>query len=246
VGKVDRYVLFARLAPAAIVVLPIVVTAGAWLEMDVLSARGAAASLVWLVLSTALAQFGRDAGKKKEPMLFEIWDGRPSTQLLRSSNRDLSAATRGRYRAAIGRLMPEMILPTEAEESANPVQADAAFDAVGDVLRERTRDRVRFRVLFSENVSYGFRRNMWGLKIYGLVLATLGSVACAVLARVCPGRSVGIAGAANAALAFYWFNVVDADWVRVVAFEYAKRLLATLDTLTPSLGSRIEPKEAAR
>jgi hypothetical protein len=231
--RLDRYVLGARLAPAVLVLLPVTVTAGSWLQLDLFSAKGAAASFVWLAVSAALAQLGRDAGKKKEAVLFEKWDGRPSTQLLRSSNRELNTATRERYRAAAGRLMPGLKVPTQEEESVDPAAADVVFDAVGDVLKEKTRDRERFYVLFSENVSYGFRRNMWGMKAYGVALAVLGCGACAAFALSHPSKGSIVATAVNGILVIYWAKVVNADWVRVVAFEYARRLLASLDDLAP-------------
>ena len=40
----------------------------------------------------------------------------------------------------------------------------------GNWLRERTRDKLKFKVLFEENVVYGFRRNLLGLKWIGLAV----------------------------------------------------------------------------
>jgi len=120
-----------------------------------------------------------------------------------------------------------------AEEAADQAGADRLFDSVGDVLRELTRDPDRFRVLLSENVSYGFRRNAWGLKSYGLAVAIMGCVVSCWLAWFHPSRPSEVAAAMNALLAIYWLKIVDAGWGRVVAFEYVKRLLASLDELVP-------------
>jgi len=53
-------------------------------------------------------------------------------------------------------------------ETENAEKADAFYVLAGNWLRERTRDHLKFKVLFEENVVYGFRRNLLGLKWIGL------------------------------------------------------------------------------
>jgi hypothetical protein len=60
--------------------------------------------------------------------------------------------------------------PTQVEEEANPKAADEWYARGGTWLRENTRDTKKFRVLFNENISYGFRRNLLGLRLPGFIL----------------------------------------------------------------------------
>ena len=55
-------------------------------------------------------------------------------------------------------------VPTEQAEKDNPKVGDAFYERGGGWLRENTRDTKKFPVLFSENITYGYRRNLLGLK----------------------------------------------------------------------------------
>lgn len=45
-------------------------------------------------------------------------------------------------------------------------------------MRENTRNTKKFDVLFNENVSYGFRRNLLGLKLSGFLLNAFIAIVC--------------------------------------------------------------------
>lgn len=63
-----------------------------------------------------------------------------------------------------------------------PIQAADAYYARGaNWLRENTRNTKKFDVLFNENVNYGFRRNLFGLKLPGFLLNTLIVLVCLVI-----------------------------------------------------------------
>jgi len=55
-------------------------------------------------------------------------------------------------------------LPSAQEEADDPAKADAFYGRCGAWLRENTRDTKKFNILFNENVTYGFRRNLFALK----------------------------------------------------------------------------------
>jgi hypothetical protein len=63
--------------------------------------------------------------------------------------------------------------PTADEERADPAVADTYYARGATWLRENTRDTKRFDILFKENIAYGFRRNLLGLKLPGLLLNAL-------------------------------------------------------------------------
>lgn len=62
-------------------------------------------------------------------------------------------------------------LPTQAEELADPGAVDERYDDSVARLRGLTRNNRKFRLLFSENINYGLRRNLLGLKPIGVAVA---------------------------------------------------------------------------
>lgn len=59
------------------------------------------------------------------------------------------------------------------QEQADPTAADHSYAAAVAVLREATRDTNRYPLVFAENVSYGFRRNCWAIRPFGIVTSSL-------------------------------------------------------------------------
>ena len=69
------------------------------------------------------------------------------------------------------------MLSSEAESDDQQV-ADKFYEQCGVWLRENTRDVKKFSLLFSENVTYGFRRNIFGLKRLAIGLNLLTVIVC--------------------------------------------------------------------
>ncbi len=142
-----------------------------------------------------------------------------------------------RRHARLQELIPNIALPTEEKEAADPVGADQVYDTCVSFLRERTRDKSKFRVLFSENCSYGFRRNLWGMKVLGIAVAviSLGAVVGTIFVRgpdtALAAPAVLAGGAISLLLLIAWVFAVTPSWVRVAAEAYAKQLLAACDEL---------------
>ena len=145
-------------------------------------------------------------------------------------------------------------LPTEEEETEDPIGADQQYDATVNFLREATRDRSKFPLVFAENVNYGFRRNLWGLKPFGLsiaLLAAIGSWGFLVSSAGLPPGESWLDGVTNADGATItrlvssmlntlatavWILVIRPEWVRTVGEAYAERLLNAVNTLDPNIG----------
>ena len=124
------------------------------------------------------------------------------------------------------------------EEVANPEAADNAYQSVTAWLLTQTRDTKRFSILFRENISFGFRRNLWGLKPVGVAVTLLAS--CASSAAIAyrywaeqttPTPEVAIVTAAVWLLLLVWVAVITRSWVRIPADAYGMQLLAACDTL---------------
>lgn len=232
--RLDRYTYSARLLPALIVCLPLLIFLFAalpaiWQVVGSVSAIGVSAAFLYIT-----AQFGRDEGKRKETALFQAIGGKPSTCLLRHADGTLAAATKGRYHAFLCANAPGFQLLTPQQELREPQAADAMYDSATDWLRARTRDTKTHALLFAENISYGFRRNLWGLKPLGIVLCIAMSVATAGLFFGMPVNGIALPiavtiWAVTFVQLYFWVFIVRPDWVAVPARAYAKALLEYCD-----------------
>jgi putative Mn2+ efflux pump MntP len=232
--KFDEYTRNARLKPAFVTIIPLALLGiGLGVKISVI-ATAIITPLVSLGLTTLVAEFTRDFGKKKEPELYRAWGGKPTTLKLRHTNPSLNTHTRARFHSKLQQLLAKEI-PSAHDELENPEVADAIYETAGDLLREKTRDTQRYRLLFEELMSYGFRRNLWALKPIALTLSFL-----------CTAISTGVlifesynsvhdwilfgTTALNWLLLICWLSIINPEWVRQSADEYANRLLSALDT----------------
>ncbi len=242
----DEYRRRARLKPAILEILPILLVLSlaaynAFGGLDTVSrfgGAGFAALLSTLGLTALLEQLGRDQGKRKESALWATWGGAPTTQMLRHRDAHFcNHVTRARYHQKLQSLVPGVIMPTAADEAADPVAADAVYEACTKFLIAKTRDRQKLPLVFEENVNYGFRRNLWGMRPAGLLISLIGTLIAAV------GLLVALAGRDATAIAWMtvlildatfltWWSVrINADWVFITAKAYAERLMEVLDSL---------------
>ena len=170
----DPYTLRAQFQPILLAILPVGLLLFTWLPGDSFPVSGLLGTIGTASAITLLAQMGRDQGSKKQSALWDRWGGAPSTRLLRFRDSP-NKYWLERLRVNIENLMGYP-LPTEQEEIKDPVEADLKYEAVVTFLRASTRDKSKHPLVFAENVNYGFRRNLWGLKPYGLAIATLAAI----------------------------------------------------------------------
>jgi hypothetical protein len=236
----DSYAARARLLPALLVALPVALAGTAWFPKEIRAWEVLSTIAVFCGLLALLAQVGRDAGKRREPRLFENWGGKPSTVLLRHSDVTINRHTKARYHQRLGDLLPDLEMPTAEEEQSDPKAADEAYDSCVQYLLQRTRDHEKYAVLFAENVNYGFRRNLWAMKPAGIALSGASIVAGAVRAFLdySTGGSISPFSASavviSSLLLAGWLVRITPSWVRVVAVAYAQRLLETCEDLAGS------------
>lgn len=240
----DEYSRRARVLPFMVTMLPIGFTV-AGLHLDMVSQLEGlwkpfgVASVVAITL-TLCAQLGRDLGREKEIELFTKWGGAPTTRGLRHRTAK-NSITLARYHERLRTLVPEIDLPRcDVDEFDDPVGADEKYEAAVRYLRTRTKDASRYRHLFEENCSYGFRRNLWGMRWLGVAGAASGAVWLTLFVLIRLGdaaapASVFAAGfdLLNVAFLLFWLIRVTPGWVRVPAEAYAERLLETCDELLP-------------
>jgi hypothetical protein len=113
----------------------------------------------------------RSAGKRLQNRLAtQVWDGRPTTRMLRLRDGDINPELRRRYREKLSALTGTP-LPTAEEELADPRQADHHYVAATRVLIAKVRDENdKYPRIRDESAPYGFRRNLLAAKPFALSL----------------------------------------------------------------------------
>lgn len=228
----DAYSRNARLKPALIAILPAGLTvlswspaiAGAWSVLWTL--------IVWSGGTLLLAQMGRDLGKKKEPFLYNLWGGKPSTRMLRHHDAP-NKTTLQRRHDKLRKLISGIVIPSSQEETADPAGADDVYESCVTYLRTVTRDVKKFPLVFEENCNYGFRRNLWGMKPIGVALSLLGTIVLSVTILMSTAISWLLMFGLVMNLLFLvgWLLWFTSSWVRIPADAYAERLLEACDKI---------------
>lgn len=238
----DPYDRQARLYPALLAIAPAVLTASSLYGAHASLLTSGAAILASCGIMYWLANLARDRGKTLEPGLFEAWGGKPSVQLLRHRNTQVDAVTKQRYHSALSSGMG-IDFPSQASEENDSTRADAIYESATKWLLEKTRDTRHYTLLFKENVSYGFRRNMLGLKPFGVAIALIALAGPLVASGIgqaedlsvgfnkilTPAYLISIAG--SVLLLLLWLTGTTSARVKIVAFAYAERLLAACESV---------------
>lgn len=238
----DLYDRNARLKPALLSGLP-VVAAMVLLIPEIGVVWSAIGGLVlYSGGSMFLIQIGRDRGRGLQARLYASWGGKPSVAMLRHSDDRLDSPTKKRYRRFLDAAIPSLALPSTEEERNDPERADQEYESANSWLLEQTRDQDRFALLFKENINYGFRRNLAGLKPIGLsmdavafalVLGWAAAWCVDLFPNVIEGLTIEwwMSLAMTVGHSLFFFIRVNDEWVRLAAETYAKQLLAACDAL---------------
>jgi hypothetical protein len=94
--------------------------------------------------------------------------GIPTTRMLRHQDGTVDAPTKAAYLTFLAGKIGTPA-PTPQEEASDPAKADAYYARCAAWLRENTRDTKKFPILFNENITYGYRRNLLALKVIALL-----------------------------------------------------------------------------
>lgn len=237
----DPYERQARLFPALLAGLPLIVTATVLYGSNstITATSTVVASCGGLYL---LANIAREQGRRLEPALFGAWGGKPTTQLLRHRDRSIEGPTKRRYHEFLSR-MACIQFPCESEEEINPHGADEIYQSAVRWLLNHTRDKGKYKMIFDENIAYGFRRNAYGLKTTGIAicLATSGWIlisegiiavekgAYIFVNLANTSRAANISLVVSATMLLIWVSYFTEKTVRNAAFTYAETLLRACD-----------------
>jgi hypothetical protein len=172
IGLPDYYSIRARLFPAILAAVPLLALIAVCVSLDGLNLSQLLVTLAIVVVLYAFSDFARRRGKSIEPALIQKQGGLPSTMMLRHRDETFSAREKARYLGFIAKQLKEKV-PSAADEAADPAAADAFYARAASWLRANTRDNKRFNILFDENITYGFHRNLFGLKWLALAANVL-------------------------------------------------------------------------
>jgi hypothetical protein len=231
----DEYERSARLAPGliALLPLPILVTAFGLKQNPII------AILVSLLVAVGgplvLAKFVRSNGRALERNLYQAWGGPPTTLLLTPKDPNDSNAILTQRRSNVEKITGQA-LPTSP--GPNDEDAQAVYAAAVAVLRQRTYDHKAYPLIFSENKSYGFERNVLAIRVQGICLACAGFIASAIGGGLAASHEFNASSTAliSAAVVFIPLNIFWIFWptkkrVRDAANLYAQQLLDAAVTL---------------
>ncbi|WP_407313660.1 hypothetical protein [Desulfosporosinus sp. SB140] len=236
-GRFDQYDRKARLEPALLTAFPAIVTLVLWFPQLQSLSGGIISFLGAIGIFALLVRISRNAGYKKQSHLIQIWSGMPTTKMLRHRDYTIDKITKARYHKYLQDNISGMSIPTVEQESANPDEADQLYQSAINWLREQTRDKGLFPLVFEENCNYGFSRNLWGLKPWGLIIS--------VVSLVGSGFAISLSHKTNLKIVPFhiwgtiiislislliWLILITPNWVNSSAEAYARALLANCDS----------------
>lgn len=230
-GQMDDYFLRARVYPGLIVILPF----GLFIELLLPTIQ--LRVITPLVISAGgaflLGNISRSAGKKLETRLITRWGGLPTTRMLRYKAREENHILFDRRRLAIERVTG-ISLPSQQDETAGAQSSsDDYYKAAVRVLITKVRDKKDdYPRVHDENVSYGFRRNLLGLKPQAITILAVSFIGDIFTYHLRGASSTVDASALlNVSMLFFWLFYARIRWVEQASVSYAERLFECLEQL---------------
>lgn len=165
----DSYSIRARLFPAVIAAAPALAALALLISWKSFEPSNVIAAFAALVMLFAAADIARTKGRAIEPALYAKSGGKPSIIMFRRNDPSIDDGLKQRYREFLASKIGVQV-PAPESEHLNQAAADSFYEQCGTWLRENTRDTKKFPLLFSENVTYGYRRNLLGVRWLALTL----------------------------------------------------------------------------
>jgi len=250
----DAYSLRARLFPAIIATAPALAALVLLISWKSFELSNVIAIVAILVLFFAIADFARSRGRAIELRLYSELGGKPSITMFRRNDSTIDDGLKERYRVFLASKLG-VAIPSAEVECTNQAAADAFYEQCGVWLRQSTRDTKTFPLLFNENVTYGFRRNLLGVKWLALALNLMVVAICLVLLSrdgwgmdTELGKRAIVVVVISVAHASYMLFAVSRNAVLDAARAYARELILSCEALlgTPAASKGKSPPRGRR
>src|SRR5580704_7425291 len=122
INPFDRYDWVARIFPAFLTMLPLIVLAFVLFPKTMsvnLSVSNTGLGLLFCCMVYLFASVARFRGENVEPRLIQSWNGWPTTAMLRHHDITIDATTKARYHSALSALS-HVPMPSAEQEAAAP------------------------------------------------------------------------------------------------------------------------------
>jgi hypothetical protein len=242
----DTYSLNARVKPAFLVFFPVVISLFVLYEPS----RSWGGASLTLIISFGIISFAANQmstrGNIIQEKLFKKWGAAPTTIIMRHSDVRLDKYTKNRYTQRLEALVNNFSAVSLEQELANRDDADQMYRTATNYLREHTRDTKKYTLIFNENISYGFSRNIRAFKWVGIAINLL-VLACSLFVIVQKNKEIVTQQFSDMLFLLpfeqtsliaililgllVWIFIVTEKWVEVRAFAYARALLASCEQI---------------
>jgi len=242
----NHYIINARFKPALFVLMPIAITTLAWCPEAKQLGGFVLTFLITFGVMTFLSNQVSNLGNQLQDKLFSDWGGAPTTILLRHSDETLDLHTKQRYHKWLQLKLPDLIMPSSENEASDSGNADDIYASATNFLREFTRSKTKYPMVYSDNVAYGFARNLLALRPIGIGVALVcvvlniallfayfsyyeQSIPIFVESHISMVIFGSLATVTSVYLLFFYVYFINSVLVHGRAFRYAKSLLAVCE-----------------
>jgi len=226
----DPYERKARLYPSLICLFPLMIAVSISYPIVFSTLSGFVVLAAAIGILQFLAHLSRDRGKLLEPKLFREWGGIPSVNIFRFSDDTIPPPAKLKYHLALGK-MSGISAPSRELELTDPKKADDIYLSWSDFLRGTTRDVLKYPLLFKENINYGFRRNLLGIKWFCIISGLISIIVLFspyLQTKTISGSQISVAILITVYIVVF-FAIVNKSWVKLVSTAYARQLIEAVN-----------------
>jgi len=163
----------ARVFPSIILLCPFILSIIIWYPQLISIESSLLFIFIFLVFTFFVAKIARHLGHKKEEKLLNKWGGFPTEEYLSYFDDTIDEITKARYRTNLSNASGIYFPSKEEELNTDSEEYKSTFRSAILWLIENTRKN---DILLQDNISYGFCRNLLGLKKIGITICFLSLV----------------------------------------------------------------------
>ena len=229
----DKYNIRARISVGVIVVSPLLVQ----VQLVIPNLNGLSTTAVLIFIAVCLCNLLVIIPRVSNDRITKscFGDELPTERLLQPADCSIDDITKQRYYGFLRKSIRGISFDTSDEEKLrNSIISSVAW------LRSNTRDKTKFPLIYEENINYGFARNLYGLKRYGVLISVVSMIVdMAILVIEKTAIYTNRFSLAGASISFVisvlfllmWVIVVKEELVRFCGEKYARELLSACDYL---------------